>query len=60
MRPFAHFFSPLLCHAGPIPEAVGALTNLVDVNLNNNQLSGKALTFACISAVVRPKNLEHY
>ena len=29
--------------AGPIPEALGALTNLMRLNLGNNQLAGDPL-----------------
>lgn len=38
-------FVPLLSYAGPIPEALGALTNLVTLNLRNNKLTGKLATF---------------
>ena len=30
--------------AGPIPSEIGALTALTDLELNNNQLSGKICT----------------
>lgn len=30
----------LLCDAGSIPETLGALTNLTELNLDDNQLAG--------------------
>lgn len=43
LRLFA--FTPSFCGAGPIPEALMALTNLVGLNLGGNQLTGKSVTF---------------
>lgn len=31
-----HFF----CYPGPVPEALGTLTNLLELNLNTNMLTG--------------------
>lgn len=36
---------PIVCCAGPIPEAFGALTNLTELDLRNNQLAGKPVAF---------------
>lgn len=36
-------FVPLLSFAGPIPEALGALTDLMRLNVRNNKLTGNHL-----------------
>lgn len=46
-------FVALLSFTGPIPEALGALTDLMRLNVRNNKLTGKPLTFG-YSYVVPP------
>lgn len=47
----------LFCCAGPIPDALGALTNLAQLNLSDNQIKGKPVTFVVF--VILPRLLEH-
>ena len=43
---------PLFPCSGPIPEALGSLTNLSELKLDGNQLTGTQATFWCIRLLV--------
>lgn len=46
--------------AGPIPEALGALTNLRGLYLQKKQLTGTPMAFVCAHLLrVPPRYLEH-
>ena len=47
-----------ICCTGPIPEALGALSNLTGLYLPSNQLTGEPEDFACIRLLVPPSHLE--
>lgn len=48
----------LFSWAGPLPEALGALTNLTALHLSNTQLSGKPGTLARVRLFVLVRHLD--
>lgn len=44
---------------GPLPKALGALSNLTELNLDENQLTGKPVNYVCVRLFVPSTHLDY-